>query len=76
MRLRVDPIACESHGLCAELLPELIGLDDWGHPVLVDCDVPSDLERLATRAIRVCPTLALRIQESVETPGASNSRDF
>jgi hypothetical protein len=28
------------------------------------------------RAVRVCPTLALRIQESVETRRASNSRDF
>jgi ferredoxin len=27
-RLRVNPIACEAHGLCAELLPELIRLDD------------------------------------------------
>jgi ferredoxin len=73
MRLRVDPIACESHGLCAELLPELIGLDDWGHPVLVDRDVPLDLERLAARAVRACPTLALRIQESVEIRSETTS---
>ena len=33
-RLRVNPIACEGHGVCAELLPELIHLDDWGYPVL------------------------------------------
>jgi ferredoxin len=76
MRLRVDPIACESHGLCAELLPELIGLDDWGHPVLVDRDVPLGLERLAIRAVRVCPTLALGFQDRVETRGATNTRDF
>ena len=25
--LRVNPIACEAHGVCAELLPELITLD-------------------------------------------------
>jgi ferredoxin len=75
MRLGVDPIACESHGLCAELLPELIGLDDWGHPVLADCDVPLDLEWLATRAVRACPTLALRIEESVATREAANTRD-
>ena len=28
VRLRVNPIACEAHGECAELLPELIRLDD------------------------------------------------
>ncbi len=33
-RLRVNPITCEGHGLCAELLPELIRLDDWGYPIL------------------------------------------
>ena len=26
----VDPIACNGRGLCAELLPGLITLDDWG----------------------------------------------
>jgi ferredoxin len=31
---------CEAHGLCAELLPELIRLDDWGYPILDHSDVP------------------------------------
>ena len=31
-RLRVNPIACEAHGMCAELLPERISLDEWGYP--------------------------------------------
>jgi len=26
--LRINPIACDAHGLCVELLPELIRLDD------------------------------------------------
>ena len=30
--LRVNPIMCEGHGLCAELLPEWIDLDDWVWP--------------------------------------------
>ena len=34
MRLRVDPINCHAHGLCAELLPELITLDEWGYPII------------------------------------------
>ena len=33
-RLTVDLIACDGRGLCAELLPELITLDDWGYPLL------------------------------------------
>ena len=28
--LRVDPTACSGHGLCAELLPELVTLEPAG----------------------------------------------
>jgi ferredoxin len=62
-RLRVNPIACEAHGLCAELLPELIHLDDWGYPVLESPEVPADLLGLARRAADACPTLALLLDE-------------
>jgi ferredoxin len=60
--LRVDPIACSAHGLCAELLPERITLDDWGYPILDGRPIPPELERLARRAAKACPTLALRLQ--------------
>jgi len=33
LRLRVEPITCHAHGICRELLPELIRLDEWGYPV-------------------------------------------
>jgi ferredoxin len=61
-RLRVNPITCEGHGLCAELLPELIRLDDWGYPIIDDGEIPPALVPLAKRAVRACPTLALRLQ--------------
>ena len=60
-RLRVNPIACEGRGLCAEVLPELITLDDWGFPIILDQDVPSALRREAAEAVRICPLLALRL---------------
>jgi ferredoxin len=63
MRVRVNPIACEAHGLCAELLPELIRLDDWGYPIIDDGEVPRDLVGLARRAVDACPTLALLIED-------------
>ena len=62
--LRINPIACEAHGLCAELLPELIRLDDWGYPILDESKVPRDLVGLARRAVDACPTLALLIDEA------------
>jgi ferredoxin len=66
-RLRVNPIMCEAHGLCAELLPELIRLDDWGYPIIDHPDVPPQLEDLARKAVDVCPTLALLLERDHST---------
>lgn len=62
MRLRVNPIACDAHGLCAELLPELIRIDDWGYPIIEQSDVPLELQDLARKAVDTCPTLALLLE--------------
>ena len=48
-RLRVDPTACAGHGLCADLLAERIGLDEWGFPIVFG-DVPPSLAAHARRA--------------------------
>jgi ferredoxin len=63
-RLRVNPIDCQGHGLCAELLPELISLDEWGYPLLPGADVPPALERAARRAVTDCPALALALSQA------------
>ena len=57
--VRVDPIACDGHGLCAELFPERITPDDWGYPIVDPASVPASLSRHAQRAINRCPTRAL-----------------
>jgi ferredoxin len=61
-RLRLNPIACEAHGMCAELLPERITLDEWGYPLLDDEPLPRSLLEHARRAAQACPTLALRLE--------------
>jgi ferredoxin len=61
-KLRVNPIMCKGHGLCAELLPELIRLDDWGYPIIDVANAPPELESLARRAADACPTLALLLE--------------
>ncbi len=66
-RLRLNPVACEGHGACAELLPELIRLDEWGYPVLADGDVPPALARQAKRAAAACPALALHLARVRDT---------
>ncbi len=63
-KVQVNPIACSGHGLCAELLPELITLDEWGYPVIADQPVPARLAREARRAVTDCPALALRFIEA------------
>jgi ferredoxin len=59
--LVVDPISCDGHGICAELLPEMIQLDDWGYPIVNPDDIPRHLLPHARRAVAACPTIALRL---------------
>ena len=60
--VRVNPIACEAHGMCAELLPERIALDEWGYPMVDDEPLPDELLAHAERAAQACPTFALLLQ--------------
>lgn len=62
-RLRYNPIMCEAHGLCAELLPEGIQLDDWGYPILSPDPIPPEMLSAARRAVNACPTLALLLEK-------------
>jgi ferredoxin len=67
--LRVNPITCDAHGVCADLLPELISLDPWGYPVIAPGPVPDDLISHARRAVTACPTLALRLESERRSRG-------
>src|SRR5438046_6953630 len=58
----VDRIRCDGYGMCAELLPELIELDDWGYPIVRPGAVPDELLDHAVHAVDVCPLLALHLQ--------------
>ena len=60
--LVVDRIRCDGRGLCAELLPELIRLDDWGYPIISPGPIPDHLMPLAERAVEDCPVLALTLR--------------
>jgi ferredoxin len=61
-RLRVNPITCEAHGMCAELLPERIALDEWGYPLIDERPLPRELVEHARRAAQACPTFALLLE--------------
>lgn len=63
-QLRVDPIACRAHGLCADVLPELITVDEWGYPLVRGETVPESLLTGARKAAAACPALALRLRKT------------
>ncbi len=58
-RLRVNPIACDAHGVCAELFPEWVRLDEWGYPIIDQAEIPAALLSHARRVVANCPKLAL-----------------
>jgi len=60
--LRINPIACEAHGLCIELFPEWIKADDWGYPIIDERPIPPELIDHARRAAAACPTVALWLE--------------
>lgn len=60
-RLAVDRIRCDGRGVCADLLPELIQLDDWGYPMVAPDAVAGHLLPLARLAVSSCPVMALRL---------------
>jgi ferredoxin len=67
-RLRVNPILCNGFGYCAEIVPELISLDDWGFPVVNSRPIEDDkVLGLVDRAVATCPRLALLIEQVAPT---------
>jgi ferredoxin len=66
-RIRVNPIACQGHGLCAELFPERVRLDDWGYPIVDPEPITKELARHARRAVSACPALALALARAEES---------
>ena len=63
MRIAVNPIECDGHGICAELFPERVRLDDWGYPIIDPAPVPRELMHHARRAVTACPKLALMLRD-------------
>jgi ferredoxin len=67
-RLVVNPIRCTGHGVCAELVPELIKMDPWDYPIVSRTELTDELISHARRAITSCPALALLIDERHDRP--------
>ena len=61
-KLHVDWIKCDGWGLCADLLPELIDLDEWRYPILRQPIVERGRLDDAQRAADCCPAKALILE--------------
>ncbi|MFE7135336.1 NADH-ubiquinone oxidoreductase-F iron-sulfur binding region domain-containing protein [Streptomyces sp. NPDC057638] len=72
-RLAVDWTLCQGHGLCADIVPELIRINPDGYPSVADAIVPTHLRAGAQRAVRRCPALAMRL-ERIGAPAPSGIR--
>lgn len=66
-RLWVDWQSCLARGVCHELLPELVDLDEWGYPVVLG-DPTDELLGLARSAVHACPRLALHLDRRPALP--------
>ncbi len=69
--LAVDWTACKGHGLCAELLPDHITLDDWGYPIVSAGPVSVAASKRARRAVADCPALALKLKAAARETQSS-----
>ncbi|WP_329224031.1 ferredoxin [Streptomyces sp. NBC_01485] len=61
MKIDINWTSCQAHGLCAELLPDHITLDEWGYPLVDNTPVPTRTLKRASRAASDCPALALKL---------------
>lgn len=64
LEIAIDRIRCDGRGLCAELVPELIRLDDWGYPIIAPGPVPEQLVSHAQKAVASCPVLAIALRQA------------
>lgn len=62
VRLAVDRVRCTGHGVCAQLLPDRVRLDEWGYPLLGETGTAREVvvdAQAAQLAQQWCPARAL-----------------
>lgn len=63
MRVQLDTEKCQGHNRCYALAPELFDVDDYGTAVLlVEGEIPAELEEKARLAAANCPEYAITIE--------------
>ncbi|WP_040690995.1 ferredoxin [Nocardia vinacea] len=67
-RLSVNMDRCEGYGMCEQVAPALIHLDDNDEPVIDLAEISAEQKPLANAAVHACPVVALSLSSSVELP--------
>jgi ferredoxin len=62
MEIAIDDAACTGHGRCYAVAPALFEPDDDGRGVVLQADVPVDLEDKARAAATSCPERAVQLR--------------
>lgn len=73
MRIDIDMGACEGHGLCAQVAPQVYALDEEGYVHLVVDEITPELEAAAAAGARVCPVAALKVAAAKVPAGQGGS---
>jgi ferredoxin len=64
VKIRVDTDLCQGHAVCAEEAPSVFAVDSVSHKVVVRVERPDESLRAdVKRAVKFCPTRALRLEE-------------
>jgi ferredoxin len=64
MRVRADFDLCQGHGACREEAPAVFDVDEKEHRVVILQESPPEAEREnVKRAVKYCPTYALKLDE-------------
>ncbi len=64
MRVRVDDDVCAAFGVCMMVVPEVFELGDEGFAtVLIEGEIPTELEAKVRQAEAQCPSRAITIED-------------
>ncbi len=64
MKIKYNRDACQGHNRCYMLAPEVFDVDDEGYAILlIDGDVPEELQEKAQLTVDNCPEFAIEVVE-------------
>ena len=63
MRVVVDELRCDAHGVCVDACPQVFALDDTDDVVRILVERPDEsLRENLEKAVRMCPKAAITVE--------------